>query len=130
MSTPTPAARRTFVIAQLAALAALAALITSGCTVLQLDQTPCPPTGTKLTYENFGSAFFTGYCNTCHSAPDGERSGAPMSYVFSTVDEIRVNKVRIFARSAGSNDSMPPGPDDPPLDQRDRLAEWLSCGAP
>jgi uncharacterized membrane protein len=114
----------------MASLAACAAIFTSGCTILELDQTPCPKAGTKLTYENFGKAFFTGYCNTCHAAPDGERQGAPDAYVFGTVDEIRANKERIFRDSAGTNDSMPPGPDDPPLSERDMLAEWLSCGAP
>jgi hypothetical protein len=114
----------------LASLLVFGTLAFSGCTILELDQTPCPTGGTKLTYENFGKAFFTGYCNTCHSAPDGERRGAPEAYVFGSVDEIRINKVRIFRDSAGTNDSMPPGPDDPPLAQRDQLAEWLACGAP
>jgi hypothetical protein len=37
---------------------------------------------------------------------------------------------RIFARAAGDNTSMPPGPDDPPEAERAMLAEWLACGAP
>lgn len=132
-SIPAPTARRASSLALLAGLAGLAALVTSvtsGCTILELDQTPCPKGGTKLTYQSFGQGFFADYCNTCHTAPDGERSGAPLAYVFGTVEEIRANKVRIFRGSAGTNDSMPPGPDDPPLVQRERLAEWLSCGAP
>jgi uncharacterized membrane protein len=122
--------RHALALASLLVFGAFPLLASGGCTVLELDQTPCPTGGTKLTYENFGKAFFTGYCNTCHSAPDGERRGAPEAYVFGTADEIRVNKVRIFRDSAGTNDSMPPGPDDPPLEQRDMLAEWLACGAP
>ena len=34
---------------------------------------------------------------------------------------------RIFVRAAATNDSMPPGPDDPPQAERDDLAEWLAC---
>jgi hypothetical protein len=40
------------------------------------------------------------------------------------------HRERIYIRAAGSNDSMPPGPDDPPRAERDKLAEWLACGAP
>ena len=50
--------------------------------------------------------------------------------VFSTRAQIFEHKERIFERSAGNNDSMPPGPDDPPIEERDKLAEWLVCGAP
>ncbi len=103
---------------------------TSGCKVLELEDATCPPGGTKLTYENFGQVFFGSYCNECHSAPDGQRQGAPDSYVFGTLAEIQANKARIYADSAGTNNSMPPGPDDPPLAKRDQLGEWLSCGAP
>lgn len=102
----------------------------AGCTVLEIDDVPCPTGGTTLTYESFGRPFFLGNCNTCHSAPEGDRRGAPEGYVFDTLDEIRHQKERIFARAAGTNDSMPPGPDDPPLEQREKLAEWLACGAP
>ena len=111
-------------------LLAGASAAASGCNVLELDQATCPPGGTELTYENFGQTFFGAYCNECHSQPDGMRQGAPDSYVFGTLAEIQANKARIYADSAGTNNSMPPGPDDPPLAQRDKLGEWLACGAP
>jgi hypothetical protein len=116
--------------ARLALAFAFAALSLPGCLFQSIDDVACPTEGTKLTYENFGKTFFAGYCNRCHSADFGERQGAPDNFVFATVDDARAHKARIFARSAGPNDSMPPGPDDPPREERDRLAEWLACGAP
>jgi uncharacterized membrane protein len=93
-----------------------------------IDEMPC--TGTTLTYDNFGAAFLNENCNTCHSASTGDRHGAPASFTFDTLDEVRAHKDRIFVRAAGPNTSMPPGPVDPPSEARDRLAEWLACGAP
>lgn len=95
---------------------------------LTLDETTC--TGTTLTYDNFGAAFLDQYCNGCHAASTGDRHGAPDSFRFDTLDEVHARAARIFVRAAGPNTSMPPGPVDPPSDERDRLAEWLSCGAP
>ena len=93
-----------------------------------IDQYTC--TGTTLTYDSFGAAFLDAHCNGCHSAAAGERHGAPESFRFDTLDEVHLHAARIFVRAAGPNTSMPPGPYDPPADERDRLAEWLSCGAP
>jgi uncharacterized membrane protein len=109
---------------------ALLALALASCGYQTIDEATCPPGGTKLTYDVFGQQFFTGYCNRCHSAETKLRQGAPENYVFNTRAQILEHKDRIFARSAGSNDSMPPGPEDPPIKQRERLAEWLVCGAP
>src|SRR6185437_3207642 len=114
----------------LAALVAVAGLVVVGCNVVSIDQWPCPSGGTTLTYENFGGAFFASYCNSCHSAPDGQRNGAPDDEVFGTLAQIRAHKDLIFINSATTNDAMPPGPDGPPLSERDRLADWLACGAP
>jgi hypothetical protein len=107
-----------------------ATLSASGCGYETLSEHPCPPGGTTLTYENFGEGFFDSYCNSCHSAPDSERNGAPDDDVFATVDDVRQHADRIFVRAAGPNTSMPPGPDDPPETERDKLADWLACGAP
>jgi hypothetical protein len=46
------------------------------------------------------------------------------------VPQVQRHRTRIFARSAADNDSMPPGPDDPPEAEREKLADWLACGAP
>ena len=112
------------------AVLALSALVLASCGYKTLDEATCPPGGTKLTYANFGQQFFASNCDSCHSAPSSDRQGAPDDYVFSTRLHIAEHKDRIFARSAGTNDSMPPGPNDPPLDERNKLAEWLVCGAP
>ena len=109
---------------------AFAALVLASCGYQTIDEATCPPGGTKLTYASFGQPFFASNCNYCHSAETSLRQGAPENYVFSTRAAIAEHKDRIFARSAGSNDSMPPGPDDPPVEERDKLAEWLVCGAP
>ena len=95
-----------------------------------LEDYPCPEGGTKLTYDGFGKAFMGNYCQGCHGSTVKERNGAPPSYVFDTHDQVIAHEDRIFARAAGDNDSMPPGPDDPPDADRTRLAEWLACGAP
>lgn len=92
-----------------------------------IDDMTCPPGGTPLTYASFGRGFFASYCNACHSSA---QHGAPEAYQFDTLDEVRLHADRIFVRAAGPNTTMPPGPDDPPEDDRDALAEWLSCGAP
>ena len=106
------------------------ALALASCGYETIDQATCPPGGTKLTYANFGEQFFVTYCDSCHSAETSLRKGAPEDYVFASRADIVQHKDRVFARSAGTNDSMPPGPDDPPIDERDKLAEWLVCGAP
>jgi uncharacterized membrane protein len=109
---------------------ALAAALAPGCGYETIDDATCPPGGTALRYTTFAAPFFASNCNTCHSAPLGSRQGAPENYVFETRDEIVEHKDRIFVRAAGTNDSMPPGPDDPPATTRQKLAEWLVCGAP
>jgi mono/diheme cytochrome c family protein len=95
-----------------------------------IEDYPCPPDGTKLTYETFGSSFLAGNCQTCHGQSTGDRKGAPSGYDFGTLDDVRRYKGRIFARAAADNVTMPPGPDDPPAAERAKLAEWLACGAP
>lgn len=106
-------------------LLALSMLVLVGCQPRSLEDTPCPPQGTQLTYENFGQPFFNAYCNHCHGGKDGYSSRA-----FVTVEHIRDDRERIFVTAAADNVSMPPGPDDPPPEDRERLAEWLACGAP
>ena len=92
-----------------------------------MEDMPCPPTGTTETYASFGGTFLDTYCNGCHS---DSSDGAPRAFRFDTIEDIRKHAERIFVRAAGPNTTMPIGPDDPPAAERDRLAEWLACGAP
>ena len=95
----------------------------------QLEDEPCPP-DSELTYGNFGGAFVDANCQRCHASASEDRNGAPSSFTLDTADDVRDHRERIFARAAGSNTSMPPGPDDPSDEEREMLAEWLACGAP
>jgi uncharacterized membrane protein len=113
-------------------LALVVAAIAAGCaseTTDELEDEPCPE-DSELTYDNFGSAFLATNCQRCHASDAEDRNGAPTSFTFDTVEEVRDNSERIFARAAGDNKSMPPGPDDPSDAERAMLAEWLACGAP
>lgn len=111
-------------------LAAAAVLLLAACGAETIEEHPCPPEGTALTYEGFGEAFLDRWCQRCHGATGPAREGAPLAYDFGTRDAAEAWRVRIFVRAAYSNTTMPPGPDDPPEDDRAKLGEWLSCGAP
>lgn len=108
----------------------LAALGAGACEPEQTYEEATCPTGTELTYENFGQSFMLRHCNTCHTPGLEDRHGAPEGYDFDDLAQIRKHASHIYVRSAGDNASMPPGPDDPPIEERDQLAEWLACGAP
>ena len=116
--------------------AALACAVVLACALAAcqkettLDDYPCPQGGTKLTYTSFGANFLAQNCQTCHGQSADERKGAPPNFDFGTLDDVHAHRDRIFARAAAGNTSMPPGPDDPPEAERDKLAEWLACGAP
>ncbi len=95
------------------------------------------PTGSTLTYANFGAKFMTDYCTRCHSSTlSGDaRMGAPLYHDFDT--QLGIQQVADHVdQTAGSgpnatNESMPydDGP-APTLDERQKLAEWIACGAP
>ena len=111
------------------ALGGLIALLAACDTApLALADYPCPPGGTDATYANFAASFLDAHCNSCHSAPEGHRHGAPITFRFDTLDDNHHHADRIFIRSALTNTSMPPGPTDPTPADRDRLADWLACG--
>jgi mono/diheme cytochrome c family protein len=104
-------------------------VVLAGCSPVSIDQYPCPDGGTTLTYQDFGAPFMSAHCDSCHSAPDGDRNGAPDDYVFATQADIEAHAAQIFLDAADTNDSMPPGPDTIPPEQRTDLAIWLACGA-
>lgn len=116
--------------ALVAILVVFAVLGASACNAPDFVDAKCPPGGTELTYVSFGQGFLARYCNTCHGRDVDERHGAPSKYTFDSPKEVHKWIDRIYDRSAGDNASMPPGPDDPPIEARDQLAEWLACGAP
>jgi hypothetical protein len=97
---------------------------------VEIDDHPCPPGGTTLTYEGFGKPFVDGHCQSCHASRSADRQGAPGEVHFDTREDVQRQRARIFVRAASTNTSMPPGPDDPPDGERDALADWLACGAP
>jgi uncharacterized membrane protein len=108
----------------------LLASVSTGCKETTLDERVCPPEGTQLTYDTFGKGFMDAHCQSCHGKPSKDRKGAPGGYDFSSVEDVRTYRSRIFSRAAADNTTMPPGPDDPPAAEREQLAEWLACGAP
>jgi uncharacterized membrane protein len=107
----------------------LASLVLAGCES-SWETAACPEEGTELTYESFGQSFMMVHCQTCHASSIDDRKGAPVGISFDTREEVVEWIDRIYERSAGENVSMPPGPEDPSLEERDKLAEWLACGAP
>lgn len=88
--------------------------------------TACPDDST-LTYDNFGQGFFQENCLACHGA------GGPQSPKFVTVEQIRASASRIDAVAAagpkGVNTFMPQG-GSVDVSEREKLGEWLACGAP
>jgi uncharacterized membrane protein len=111
----------------LAIVIALAGCIESGAD--RIEDMECPQES-ELTYQSFGDGFLDTYCQRCHASGSDDRNGAPGAFHFDTVEDVRENADRIFVRAAADNTSMPPGPDDPPEEERMLLAEWLACGAP
>ena len=76
------------------------------CTALpELSEEPCPPIGTFFTYQNFGAAFMSRYCQSCHGSQSPDRAGAPPDFVFDTVAQIRQHRARIYMLAASSNPS-------------------------
>jgi uncharacterized membrane protein len=113
-----------------AALLSVLLLVAACKPETSIDDYPCPKEGTKLTYTSFGESYLAENCQICHGQASGDRKGAPAGFDFGTLDQVRQHKDRIFARAAADNVTMPPGPDDPPKEERFQLAEWLACGAP
>jgi hypothetical protein len=112
-------------------VALLVPLFGGGCGYERLEDRACPPEGTALRWEPFGKEYLRRYCQGCHAeGARAEGHGVPAGYDFGTHEVVLARRERIFARAAGSNTTMPPGPYDPPAEEREKLAEWLACGAP
>lgn len=99
--------------------------------------TVCPPTST-LTYETFGSTFFSTYCIRCHSitnVTEAMRNGAPMDVNFDSHELVIPLGRRIDRMAAigpvSANRLMPPDDGIAPSDEeRRQLGEWIACGLP
>jgi uncharacterized membrane protein len=95
----------------------------------------CPATQT-LTYANFGQAFFANYCQRCHASTvtGAARMGAPSDHTFDMVQDIQLLAEHIDELAAAGpnafNTAMPPDGAKPTDGERNRLGEWLACGAP
>jgi uncharacterized membrane protein len=94
-----------------------------------LEDHSCPANST-VTYESFGKDFFNTYCQSCHGASVTDRNGAPDDVFFDSRDDIWEQREQVFAQAADSNTSMPIGPHGPTDADRQKLADWLACGAP
>lgn len=85
------------------------------------------PEGSTLTYETFGQAFMKTYCLDCHSSGHGEQP------ILDTVAEIRAASADVDRTSAAgpdaTNDVMPTDRSISDA-ERQKLGEWLACGAP
>ena len=100
-------------------------------------ETPCPPGGTTLTYNNFGKPFMETYCTKCHHSDltGAARMGAPSFHDFDTLFGIKAVSNHIDETTASgpaaTNLGMPPaGNPKPTLAEREMLAEWIACNAP
>lgn len=85
----------------------------------------CPDGGTELTYDNFGQEFFSNHCTDCHSAGSGQ-AGAEDEPLDSQ-SAIQAAAEDVYKRAVTAT-SMPPN-GGPTAEERQKLGEWLSCGA-
>jgi uncharacterized membrane protein len=94
----------------------------------------CPPQGSALTYASFGQQFMSAYCLRCHTKQiTGSARKAPPDRNFDDLGSIRLSAKQIDQQAgagpAASHEVMPPDGPSPALEQRQKLAQWLACGA-
>lgn len=98
-------------------------------------QAACPQ-GSTLTYASFGQAFMNQYCTRCHASTltGSARNGAPKYHDFDSVGGVRSVSDHVDQTAASgpasTNTAMPPSGPLPTMDERQKLGEWLACGAP
>ena len=94
------------------------------------------PDDSDLTYESFGQDFMERYCTQCHSREleGAARHEAPEGHDFDYVDGVRYVSDHIDQLAASgpehTNTMMPPVDPRPTMEEREKLGEWLACGAP
>jgi hypothetical protein len=81
--------------------------------------------GAYPTWASFGERFFTGYCDSCHTASAPDRFGAPEAYVFDTEEQVATLSplVRLVVLD---EESMPFGGGVPDEDLLE-LDRYLAC---
>jgi len=87
--------------------------------------------GTELTWSNFGKPMLSTWCVSCHGAQvsSADRQGAPEGLNFDHLEGVLPHLERILATTATDSWTMPPAGGLSERD-RDRLREWIECGAP
>ncbi len=105
-------------IARLATVIALLSACTSSGSSTGIEPLTCPPDST-LTYANFGEELIANRCLECHDhdKPTLLTQQAIQQHAQAILDE------------AVYTDSMPKNA-DMQLMEREKLGEWLACGAP
>jgi len=96
--------------------AACTSSTSTGITAADLE---CPADST-LTYANFGSAFLTDNCLSCHTTKQ--------TPALTTQVQVQANQAAII-RAAVTSNRMPDGGSISD-EERALLGEWLTCGAP
>ena len=89
------------------------------------------PSGTNLTFQNFGGQFLRRYCSGCHSVnlSGSDRHGAPEDINLDTAADGLTFRIDMIRYASGDEASMPPGV-AVQKDERTLFREWLKCGAP
>ena len=108
-----------FAVLLTTALAALALAACDDSTGITAEEIACP-TGSTLTYANYGQQVINDYCLSCHDTRESPRLG--------TQAQVQANANRII-EEAVYHSSMPEDR-DMTNEQRIQLGQWLTCGAP
>src|SRR4051812_45392838 len=100
-------------------LALALAACTSGAQSTGIAPVSCP-TDSTLTYANFGAAFMTSNCLSCHASKN--------SPTLASQGQIKVNASRILDVAVYT--TAMPQDNNMAVAEREMLGEWLACGAP
>lgn len=100
--------------------AAVVVLLWSGCGSVDCEEAPV------VTWNNFGQAFVTEHCQTCHASSAPDRYDAPEGVTFDSVEDLQAVADAVLARATGPEADMPPlgGPSE---EERYLLETWLVC---
>ena len=83
------------------------------------------------TYSNVGAPYMMTWCTSCHhiDLQEEERAGANLDVNLNSYNDVITHLDRIQARALSEPATMPPagGPSDI---EKQRLREWILCGAP